>query len=653
MRRNSIICPTDLSMYDDERIYQMIKFKKYKIGIIDHNDNEVIVMFKLLFKPLIHMEESLSSYVYRIAASNGCSVTQDFLSLFSSNMRNCDNNIFSLKSIQAIAASSDQPHQFLENMSLHYFKQRNMEKGMLLKNGIKYCPDCLKEGKYHRYHWCFHPVTVCLKHHCYLLDECPSCKRKISIRSFMETQSCLNCSQSFLKVKSEEVIEDQILFQSQVYIQQLLASEQSKDGPAPGISFTDAMQIASYSFYLLEGLKSFVHRNLPIHIFTNKTGTSFRNQANSLVYANVYWMYQNFPVNFQSVLSCFKDKPSATMYEQKNMFEKLFVQNDCLKIQSAYNDFWIQEADAGNIRNDFSVFKQHKALLKKRGYASKEEVKKSTNLTYQAVERILQMVDYKTIDKGRITRKRINVNDFRKKVKEKAQQISRDEAAKQLGLQRNTVSKFVKEGIMHADFSFDKSGLIKRKQIEEIIGLCQKAWIKNTEGKLSLHAAITKYSVTGFSIKHIIRFVKEGKLIPYAKVKKPNLSNLHFDVQDIQVCVEIIKNESRQTRGYYLSDVIEILGVGEKTMHLFMKAQILEPSNVLVLKNGRKQYLFDKKMIDDFKKRFIPIEQAAQQFQLSTYKLRKWVREGTLNNAAKGISQTCLLDVQQIQKMHM
>lgn len=333
-------------------------------------------MFKLLFKPLIHMEESLSSYVYRIAASNGCSVTQDLLSVFFSNMRNCDNNIFSLKSIQAIAASSDQPHQFLENMSLHYFKQRNMEKGLLLKNGIKYCPGCLKEGKYHRYHWCFHPVTVCLKHHCYLLDECPNCKRKISMRSFMETQSCPNCSQSFLKEKSEEVTEDEILFQSQVYIQQLLVSEQSKDGPTSGVPFIDAMQIASYSFYLLEGLKSFVHEDSPIHIFTNKIGTSFQNKVNSLVYTNVYWMYQNFPVNFHRVLSCFKDKPSATMYEQKKMFEKLFVQKDCLKIQSAYNDFWIQEADAGNIRIDFSVFKQHKALLKKRGYASKEEVKK-------------------------------------------------------------------------------------------------------------------------------------------------------------------------------------------------------------------------------------------------------------------------------------
>lgn len=608
-------------------------------------------MYKLSFKPHIHMEESLSSYVYRIAASNGCSVTQDFLSAFSSNMRNCDNNIFSLKSIQAITVSSSQTLQRIKNMSLYSYQQRNMEKGLLLKNGIKYCPECLKEGKYHRYHWCFHPVTICLKHHCYLLDECSGCKRKIRMRSFMETQTCSNCRQSFVKVKPEEVTEDQILFQSQVYIQKLLASELCKDGQASVVSFMDAMQIASYSFYLLEGLESFVHKNLPIHIFTNRTGTSFQNKVNSLVYTNVYWMYQNFPMNFHHVLSCFKDKPSATMYEQKKMFEKLFVQKDCLKIQSAYTDFWIQEADAGNIRNDFSVFKQEKALLKKRGYASKEEVKKSTKLTYQAVERILLMVDYKTIEKGRITRKKINVNDFRKKVKEKAQQVSRDEAAKQLGLQRDTVSKLVREGVLHADYSFDKSGLIKRKQIKEIIALCQKAWINNTEGKLSLHAAITKYSVTGFSIKHIIRFIKEGKLIPYAKVKNPNLSNLHFDVQGIQACVEIIKNEIRQTRGYYLSDVMEILAVGEKTMHLFMKARILEPSNVLVLKNGRKQYLFEKKMVDDFKKRFIPIEHAAQQFQLSTYKLRKWVRDGTLNDAAKGLSRTYLLDVHQIQKI--
>lgn len=608
-------------------------------------------MVKLSFRPNVISDESLSSYAYRIAASNGCSVTQDFLSLFSSNMRNCDNNIFSLKSIQTIAISSSKPLQRIENMSLYSYQQRNMEKGLLLKNGIKYCPDCLKEGNYHRYHWCFHPVTVCLKHHCYLLDECPSCKRKISMRSFMETQSCSNCSQSFLKVKSEEVTEDQILFQSQVYIQQLLASEQCYDGQASGVSFTDAMKIASYSFYLLEGLESFVHKNSPIHIFTNKTGTSFQNKVNSLVYTNVYWMYQNFPVNFHRVLSCFKDKPSATMYEQKKMFEKLFLQKDRSKIQSAYTDFWIQEADAGNIRRDFSVFKQEKALLKKRGYASKEEVKKSTNLTYQAVERILQMVDYKTIEKGRITRKRINVNDFRKKLNEKAQQVSRDVAAKKLGLQRDTVSKLVREGVLHIDQSFDKSGLVKRKQIEEIIGLCQKARIKTTEGKLSLHAAITKYSVTGFSIKHIIRFLKEEKLIPYTKVENPNLTNLYFDVKDIQACVEIIKNERRYHRGYHLSDVMEVLGIGEKTMHLFMKARLLEPYKILTLKNGKKQYLFNKQQVDDFRGRFLTIEEAVRQFQLSSYIIRKWIKDGRLTDVAKGLSRSYLLDSHQIQRI--
>src|SRR2546421_2395892 len=44
----------------------------------------------------------------------------------------------------------------------------------------KLCPHCLSESPYCRRVWDLPAATTCLKHKCLLMDECPSCMRRIS-----------------------------------------------------------------------------------------------------------------------------------------------------------------------------------------------------------------------------------------------------------------------------------------------------------------------------------------------------------------------------------------------------------------------------------------------------------------------------------------
>lgn len=58
---------------------------------------------------------------------------------------------------------------------------------------LQYCPQCLAEDAdpYFRRMWRLVPVTCCIKHELVLLDECPSCRRRLSTMAM--STSCPHC----------------------------------------------------------------------------------------------------------------------------------------------------------------------------------------------------------------------------------------------------------------------------------------------------------------------------------------------------------------------------------------------------------------------------------------------------------------------------
>ena len=68
----------------------------------------------------------------------------------------------------------------------------HMKKAGTYKN-TKYCPECLKENGYFKKSWRLHYVNVCVKHKCYLLNECPQCGSPVSFLNIGTTHSLSSC----------------------------------------------------------------------------------------------------------------------------------------------------------------------------------------------------------------------------------------------------------------------------------------------------------------------------------------------------------------------------------------------------------------------------------------------------------------------------
>ncbi len=56
----------------------------------------------------------------------------------------------------------------------------------------QYCPLCLQAMPYHRLSWLPVAITLCLEHHCLLLDRCPRCQRLVTVADIVQRR-CRAC----------------------------------------------------------------------------------------------------------------------------------------------------------------------------------------------------------------------------------------------------------------------------------------------------------------------------------------------------------------------------------------------------------------------------------------------------------------------------
>lgn len=61
-------------------------------------------------------------------------------------------------------------------------------KSITFRDKSKYCPECLKENKYHKIYWQLSPISLCLKHKIFLSDKCKKCGQDITVDNVVKGQ---------------------------------------------------------------------------------------------------------------------------------------------------------------------------------------------------------------------------------------------------------------------------------------------------------------------------------------------------------------------------------------------------------------------------------------------------------------------------------
>lgn len=553
---------------------------------------------QFLLRPEICDEESLSGYIQRVVRLNQYKTSFGLCKLLKSSHIDIHNNLLNEKSTVFLARLTNNDFGRLISRSYrNWLEDQEYGSKHLLRDKIKFCPLCLKQKGIHKYKWGFHPVCICLDHHQILIDHCSNCREKINLYDLLQRGACKGCGFTFTSTNEHWIESDSMYVDSQIKIQQLLFNEVPVLNEIGGLDVEHFFRLAEVSFHILEGLQSFID-NEPIKIgsFQNKRKGSLDNIRHLVSWGNVIWMYQDFPNHYYIVLSEFSRKNKKTMYEQKIRYELGLTIKEFTMIKSAYDKFWIQQLNEGRIRRDFSIFKQNEKLLQLRESLRREEVKKETGMSYDKLNQLQKVgsLDMESNPMGEHQKYIVNRTSLTQLLKDREGYIHKKEAASLLGLQRESVLNLVNGGILKEYATpYASYKLLKKREVEDILNDCCGHYDLFFKG-IKFHDALIKYSVNGLKIIDLIYFTKEGVIHPRTREIGGTLADVLYSKSELDTCLGLLKNEFHNKNGYYLTDLLKMLHIGEKKLKSLLKEKAIVPDKTILLKDGRKRYLFSQ-----------------------------------------------------------
>lgn len=557
-----------------------------------------------LNRPERYLDESISSYLFRIARANYKSVGVLTASLGITKAEWLSNN-YSDEQISYIALqlNLNKNDLFLGTYGTFNDLLNENSHSYLLRNRMKFCPDCFREKPYHRIMWGLKPITICLQHYCRLIDTCTKCHFPLILDQFMNG-FCSRCGYRYHYSESILVPIGSIEFEFQRDFQEALFQSGKMLNSIGVLNANQFLLLAHCSFYLLEGLKSFFDKEAPvIRIFHNRRGGIQTNDWLAEAYNHAYWMYQDFPHRFQLVLYEFSKKPRKKLYNQMKAFEVLFEVEGYDLIKNEYEQFWINELEKGAVRCDLSIFKQNEDLLLRKKHLRKEEAKQLTGISYPKLEALHQsgQISIITQQNGKTKQHFIDRVIFDRLSREREKYITKKEAAQILGVQRETISQLVKEGLLkEVETAFSHNMLIRLKEVVDLLEESRGVLNTKVEGD-RFHQVLIKYSVVGLTVSRLLKFTHQKLLNPQLAVVNGNLLDTWYCEEEIQRCISLLKHEKKNSEGMYMKEVMKHLKIGERRMKKLMESGLLLPDRTIVWKDGRKRYLFNLRNVEEFR----------------------------------------------------
>ncbi|MDQ0874231.1 hypothetical protein QFZ77_002890 [Paenibacillus sp. V4I3] len=556
---------------------------------------------QLLIRPFIESDESISGFLYRVSKINRYrfSYLYNYLHL---SIYEAQNNEFTQEALQMFTVLVDRENGFLNERNgynLKSFLGSEMYSKIILKNKVKYCPICIQEKHYHRTVWCVVPFHLCVVHKVILVDQCPQCKHKLTLSAFMNRE-CEKCFCKFENIHSE-AIDNFFFLESQQRMQNALWEKDRN--VISNCNFFQFIRLAYCSLHLLVGgidYTAMLSENLSF--FHNQSEGVKSGLKLAVGLSNVYWMYLDFPNNFYFVMDDFlKRNVGSKRYERLNAFEKILEEADFYWVTEAYDAYFINQIDEGNVRRDFSVFRKNPNLLEHRSRVRKEEVRQFTGIAY---EKLHELNDYNelhietkfTNGQKRYLVEKSKLDNF---LSIKQSLISKKEVGLIIGVIPDTVQKIVDAGYLSPIRVANSPKVVYQiQEVNSLVKECLGVIVEEiSSSMINFHHVLSKYAKHSFTILEIIAFTQSGQIKPYRLSEGKTLAENYYDEEQVKVCRGIIKKRKQEQNGICFNDVMKNLKVGEKRLWKVLKEQGIEADFTLIWKDGRKRYYFKEETI--------------------------------------------------------
>ncbi|MDO6620151.1 TniQ family protein [Shewanella sp. 6_MG-2023] len=140
-----------------------------------------------------YVDESLPSYLCRLATSNGWGNLPEFLVVMGIKQTKVD-PFFNLGQLAQLVNIQEMDLQ-------HYLEQipKSMPGRMFYQHSPRLCPICIQSTPYIRHSEHYQIDVFCDKHHCRRIDRCPTCELPLQWQRYLFT-GCANCNMTWAEL---------------------------------------------------------------------------------------------------------------------------------------------------------------------------------------------------------------------------------------------------------------------------------------------------------------------------------------------------------------------------------------------------------------------------------------------------------------------
>ncbi len=515
-----------------------------------------------------------------------------------------------------------------------------------LRSRTKYCPGCLKDGKYQRFLWGINFSTVCVKHGMYLLYECQGCGKKVTQKSLINGY-CNSCGFELDNSTSETLPTNDYIYKSQQEIQKMILGQKSDLNQFSSLGeFIVGMKFAQN---LLEGHRSFIKTNQELLTTQMHKGGYYDNFQFGLFLANVYWFYQELPMSFSETLDCLDEINSEQRKRKVSKLKKMLKESKELNFLSVfYDNYQDEEIRKGNLSRNVSTYDLKLFQKRVQNFYIKNDLISDFGLTKIEVKNLckLEILKPRKIKRGNQENTYFNkeetieaITNYKNK---KGILITKGEAAKILGISMEGINSIISHGVLQeAALPINHCSLNKEDVFSLLDTLNVRMGSSETNSNvIPIAMCIEKYGTSGYSFGKLFSHVRSGSLDAFAHCPNPSISELHFDERQLR---ELYHKERIQNKGYTLKDVSQILKFGERTIHKMIEHNLIRPVEITITKNKRKTYYFGVSGVEDFKTKYILVEEASKEYGMRMGQIYKLIRRSKLKNYFEGVCRKVMV----------
>lgn len=455
----------------------------------------------------------------------------------------------------------------------------------------KVCPICLCEASYHQRIWDLATVTACPLHKCLLLNQCPTCSKRISWHR--KSVSVCKCEYDWRTFTPPAVNEIELLFVKSIY--QHLGLPHGLDE----IKLSDGNPILNLS---LEDLHMAV-----VTIASQYAGivdtrgkhlsTSRNNEEIHSLLVKGFSAFEDWPRNYYLFLDWKRtQKKNELRWGMNHDFGSFnAILNRSLPAKTfdfmrrAFEEYLKTEWDGGLLFN--RSLRLTKDSGSERRYMSQAEVVQELRMNDEVLSRLVEEGVVKAVVRRSKTQKvflfdRDNVKAVKRILEEL---LTAEEAARLLDVRVETLLELIQKGCLKAfdgpTASAHRYSKISTDEVKRLIEIIDsklvEAALTSRQDTIPFKKVVFRIISYGVSVSDFIKAILDGEIAPYNKVQGVGLSCYKFAEEHLHDYMERhrqrLKGSSLQFR-----EVIQLLAVHHATATYLVRNGFLTSEKVKI-----------------------------------------------------------------------